>query len=200
MIVVVAGTNGAGKSSVVGTYLRNAGWDYYNPDEMARAYVQTIASADIEAGNQYAWNKGFEALQQAIIDSTDYNFETTLGGQSITQVLINAAKNGTKIRMFYVGLTSVELHIERVQARVSSGGHDIPEDKIRARFDASRKNLIALLPFLQELLVFDNSQRHGKASRLLHVRMRKIEHISPIQEIPEWAKPILMQALTLFGA
>jgi predicted ABC-type ATPase len=61
------------------------------------------------------------------------------------------------VRVWYVGLSSPELHIARVRARVAKGGHDIPEPRIRERYDASRLNLIRLLPRLSELWVYDNS-------------------------------------------
>jgi predicted ABC-type ATPase len=51
----------------------------------------------------------------------------------------------------------VELHLARIARRVSEGGHSIPEDLVRARFDSSRLNLIRLLPHLTELRLFDNS-------------------------------------------
>ena len=50
------------------------------------------------------------------------------------------------VAIWFCGLHSVELHMQRVAARVSRGGHDIPADKIRARYDSSRENLLALLP------------------------------------------------------
>jgi hypothetical protein len=61
------------------------------------------------------------------------------------------------VRIFYVGLGSVEQHIERVRRRVARGGHDIPEERIRVRYDNSRKNLVKLLPYLAELVAFDNT-------------------------------------------
>ena len=108
--------------------------------------------------------------------------------------------------VWFVGLSSPEKHISRVRSRVASGGHDIPEEKIRERWQTSRRNIIALMPHLAELKVFDNSEDGIPAAgtipepkRLLHWRRGAI--ISPVPEIlemtPEWAKPIVARALKL---
>ena len=95
-----------------------------------------------------------------------FAFETTLGGKTITALLERALGAGGEVRIWYVGLSTPELHLARVRARVARGGHDIPEAQIRARYDASRLNLIRMLPHLTELRVYDNSveavPQHGR--------------------------------------
>lgn len=199
-IVVLAGTNGAGKSSVAGEALRALGGDFYNPDEATRAYVSTGLSPT--AANSRAWHRGREQLEQAIREGLSYAFETTLGGQTITRLLLQAAADGHALRIWCVGLSSAELHIERVKARVAGGGHDIPEEKIRERWDRSRENLIRLLPHLRELVVYDNSftadieaGEPPRPVKLLHLRDGTVRHLAPVTETPGWAKPIVSAAL-----
>ncbi len=93
-----------------------------------------------------------------------------------------------------------------VRARVEKGGHPIPEQKIRERFDRSRLNLIRLLPRLTELLVYDNSSeanpdagKRPEPKLLLHMASGKIVGSSDLQSIPEWAKPIVAAALKIAG-
>lgn len=107
--------------------------------------------------------------------------------------------------MWYCGLTSVELHVARVRSRVRHGGHDIPEAKIRERYDKSRNNLCMILPSLDELVLYDNSAEgdpHAGVSPrpvlLLHYRDRAIVHLASVHlasVMPEWAKPIAALAL-----
>src|SRR5437899_2385939 len=102
----------------------------------------------------------FNALTQATertLEALGGHFETTLGGATITALLERALASGLDVRVWYVGLGSVELHLARVRARVAAGGHDIPEATVRRRFHDSRLNLIRLLPRLTELRVYDNS-------------------------------------------
>ena len=98
----------------------------------------------------------------------------------------------------------MELNIERVQQRVGQGGHDIPEEKIRQRWDSSRRNLIKLLPHLQCLRLFDNSMeadpKKGQAPEpelLLHVEAERIASPEDLSGAPESAKPIIAAALVV---
>jgi predicted ABC-type ATPase len=141
-ILVLAGTNGAGKSSVAGAALRQAGSVCYDRDQAARRY--RAAGLSPEEANARAGQRGREQMERAIREGLDYAFETTLGGRTITGLLIEAAARGLQIRVWYVGLASPELHIQRVRERAARGGHNIPERKIRERWDASRQNLIRL--------------------------------------------------------
>jgi predicted ABC-type ATPase len=185
---------------VAGAALRALGGAFYKPDVATAAYRRAGLS-EAEA-NTRAWHRGRVQLEQAISGGTDYAFETTLGGRTITGLLRRAAEEGNTVRMWYVGLDSVERHIGRVRARVARGGHDIPEEKIRERWDASRKNLVRLLPFLAELRVFDNSEEvapaEGRAPSprlLLHVTAGGVVAVARPEEVPSWAKAIMAAAL-----
>ena len=156
-IYVIAGVNGAGKSSIGGAAFRASGADYYDPDEAACALMAvnpTLTQAD---ANSAAWHEGVKLLRQAIAERKDFAFETTLGANTIPRLLAEAASQGIETYIWYVGLSSPELHIERVRARVRRGGHDIAAEHIHRRFEHSRLNLIELMPRLTALRVYDNS-------------------------------------------
>lgn len=105
-ITVIAGVNGAGKSSVAGAALREQGGDYHNPDEVTRAYLARGLSE--AKANSRAWHRGCFALTRAVNEGRDFTFETTLGGNTMTELLMRAARDGMRIRMIYVGLASAE--------------------------------------------------------------------------------------------
>ncbi|MCD0277745.1 hypothetical protein JWH04_01950 [Xanthomonas melonis] len=153
-ILVLAGVNGAGKSSLLGSLLREDGATWFNPDAFTRALVEQ--GWILDDANAQAWQEGVRRLRQAMADGSDYAFETTLGANTIPRLLREACAQHT-VAIWFCGLSNVELHIARVAARVAAGGHAIPEHKIRERYDASRANLIALLPHLSVLHVYDNS-------------------------------------------
>lgn len=110
--------------------------------------------------------------------------------------------------IWFCGLQSVALHVQRVADRVSQGGHDIPQDKIRARYDSARENLIELLPYLAELHVYDNSvaaDAHGRATPLplLQLDREGLHHpvtVIDLLKTPDWAKPIVMRAMELHAS
>jgi predicted ABC-type ATPase len=201
-IWVLAGTNGAGKSSIAGAFLRESGGDYFNPDEVARLLRSHEPALSVTDANAKAWRLGLRQLEQALFAGRDYFFETTLGGKSIAARLSQALSAGSEVRIWYAGLKTPELHIARVAARVSAGGHAISEADIRRRFDQSRRNLIALLPRLSELQVYDNSaeadpkREEVPAPRLLlHWRQGSIIAPATLRVTPDWAKPIVAQAI-----
>ena len=156
-IFVIAGVNGAGKSSIGGATFREKGADYYNPDEATRKFISIDPTITQTEANSRAWHEGVSLLQRAMVSRQDFAFETTLGGTTIRDLLKKAATMGIEVHVWYVGLATPDLHIRRVRARVSRGGHDIPEARIRERYVKSKRNLIELLPSLTALRVFDNS-------------------------------------------
>ena len=203
-IAALAGVNGAGKSSVIGALLRSRGGAYFNPDEYTRELIAANPGLSESDANSAAWQKGYDGLVQAITKCEEYTFETTLGGRKVLAALQQAATNGMDVVVWYVGLSSVELHLQRVTARVALGGHSIPEAKIRARYNSSRENIIALLPQLTELQVFDNSDdsppsqgREPQPKLLLHLQSGKILGPTDLAPTPTWAKPIVTAALKL---
>ena len=203
-ITVLAGTNGCGKSSIAGAMLRSAGGEYFNPDEVARRLLTKDTSLTQRKANGRAWREGKRLLERAIRERLSFAFETTLGGETMTRLLEQALSAGLEVRVWYAGLSSPELHLARVQARVARGGHDIPETDVRRRYTQSLQNLVRLLPRLTELRVFDNSDEGdpnaGQVPRprlLLHTKGGRM--IAPgrskIAGTPDWAKPILAAAL-----
>jgi predicted ABC-type ATPase len=143
-------------------------------------------------------------LERAISERLDFVFETTLGGHTISGLLEQALSQKIEVRIWYVGLASPELHIARVRSRVAAGGHDIPEAKIRERYENSRLHLVELMPKLTELRVFDNSEEADPRASLtpqpkllLHMSHGKILGSCDLTETPQWAKPILAMAIRL---
>ena len=201
-IYVLAGTNGAGKSSIAGAAFRARGADPFDPDEAARRIREADPALSSVDANSEAWLQGKRLLETAIANRLNFAFETTLGGGTIPALLAGAADAGIAIRVWYVGLEGVALHIARARGRVEAGGHDIPVAKIRERYDRSRQNLIRLLPGLAELRLFDNSaeadpaQGIAPAPRLiLHTAGAEVRSAIALPEVPQWAKPIVITAL-----
>ena len=197
-IGVLAGVNGAGKSSLAGALLRQAGGEFFNPDEAARRILAVHPGLPAAEANSLAWKLGLQQLQDAVRARRDYWFETTLGGRTITATLAAAAKAGLAVRVWYVGLDSAERCLARVAARVQRGGHAIPPDLVRRRYDSSRLNLIKLLPHLAELVAFDNSAEADPAEgrqpnpvKILHLRNGKILSPKDLSATPGWAKPMV---------
>lgn len=205
VLTVLAGVNGAGKSSVGGTALRAAGAEYFNPDEYARELRERGALTQ-EKANAVAWAYGKRKLEEAIAHGTDFSFESTLGGKTITDLLIHAVGQGHVLDIWFVGLESVDLHLQRVSQRVAKGGHPIPEADIRKRWIGSHENIIRLIPLLRTLRVFDNSREvpagaKVKPELLLSIKAGELVYPGPenLTATPAWAKPLVAAAYRHLG-
>lgn len=201
-IYVLAGTNGAGKSSIGGAMLVEQGVGYFNPDEAAADIRTANPQVSQDQAQSAAWQEGKRLLERAIAERLDYAFETTLGGKTIPALLEKAIASGIEVRIWYVGLASPELHIARVRARVARGGHAIPEERIRERYARSLLNLIRLMPKLTEVRVCDNSREadpHTGAAPeprlIVHLNRGKLVTLCDLASTPDWAKPAVLAAL-----
>lgn len=208
-LYVLAGVNGAGKSSIGGHLLREAGLDWFNPDTYARALVQQLGTPQAQANGQ-AWQEGVRRLQAALAEGHNHAFETTLGGKSITAML-HAASATHDVLMWFCGLSSPEQHIARVKARVQAGGHPINEADIRRRWPLAQQNLIGLMPVLAALQVYDNSAdaAAGEAvdDPVLVLQLQEgvlewpqADDLEQLRGTPAWAVPLLEAALRLGSA
>jgi predicted ABC-type ATPase len=201
---VLAGVNGAGKSSILGAFLRASGAAYYNPDEAAQEIRAARRELDQASANSLAWHKGRDLLQAAIEKRHAFNFESTLGAHTIPALLERAALDGARVHVWFVGLDTVDRHIARVKSRRKAGGHDIPEADIRRRHETSRENLVWLMPRLASLRVYDNSieadPKAGKQPRprlVLRYETGRITAPADLRATPDWAKAIVARAIEI---
>lgn len=203
-LYVLAGVNGAGKSSIGGYLLERNGLTWFNPDTFAREF-KAATGCDQETANARAWQEGMRRLDEAIANGVSHAFETTLGGKTVTAKILEATKTHN-VLIWFCGLSSPELHISRVKARVAAGGHPIPDEKIRERYPLAQLNLIKLMPNAAYIQVYDNSTEAASDGTIPDpLRVLEMENgrvISPAPDdlkalriAPEWTKSILEAAL-----
>jgi len=204
VLYVLAGVNGAGKSSIGGHLLKQVGLTWFNPDTFARE-LMVATGCDQETANARAWQESVRRLDEAIAKGQNHALETTLGGKTVAAKILKAAKTHD-VLVWFCGLSSPELHIARVQARVAAGGHPIPEEKIRERYPQAQLNLVKLMSYVAHVKVYDNSTEAAADGTvpdpLLILEMENGKAIFPahddlkaLQNTPQWAKPILEAAL-----
>jgi predicted ABC-type ATPase len=149
LIVVLAGPNGAGKTTFYRAHLESAGLRFINPDLIARAL-------NVDA---YAAARVAEAIREAMVSQGEsFVFETVFSdpvGDKLS-FLKEAKKKGYNIVLCFIGISGPEVSEERVAMRVSQGGHDVPNEKLTARFPRILVNLRAALEELPQVWIFDN--------------------------------------------
>jgi len=208
VLFVLAGVNGAGKSSVGGHLLERAGLTWFNADAFARELVRATGCDQVRA-NARSWTEGVRRLDEAVAGGRHYAFETTLGGRTIAARLL-AATRSHDVLVWFWGLDSPERHIARVRLRVSQDGHDIPEATIRARYPRALRNLIDLMPHLARLQMYDNSTDVAVGDSVpdpalvLDMRAGRLiwpppDDVEALRSTPLWARPVVEAALALLG-
>jgi predicted ABC-type ATPase len=155
-LYVIGGANGSGKTTVSLAILSTilGVFEYVNADAIAAGLSPfNPESTAIQAGRLM-----LERLQYLSATGTDFAFETTLAARSFVPFLLACKDRGYSINLMYFWLQSPELATERVARRVASGGHSIPVEVIRRRYERGRKNLIDLyLPLCDGWMIYDNS-------------------------------------------
>ncbi len=204
VLFVLAGVNGAGKSSVGGHLLAQAGLPWFNPDTFARE-LRAATGCDQRTANIAAWNEGVRRLDEAVAKRRSFAIETTLGGHTMPAKIAKAARTHD-VLMWFVGLDSDDHHVARVRARVAAGGHDIPEARIRERYPAALANLIVLLPKIARLKVFDNSIDAAPGAPIpdpvpvadiVRGKLAWPTEAVDLDRTPAWARPVLAAAMGL---
>jgi len=169
-VIVIAGPNGAGKSTLAPFLLRDTlgVFEYVNADTIAEG-LSAFASenASFEAGRVMLGR-----LKELVAENQDFAFETTLATRSYARWLREVQTKGYRVSVVFLWLRRVETAIERVNSRVRLGGHSIPEETIRRRFERGRRNFFELyLPLANAWRVFD-------AARLEPVEIARFSELS----------------------
>lgn len=156
-LYVISGCNGAGKTTASYSVLPDMldCKEFVNADEIAKGLSPFQPdNVAIEAGRIM-----LSRIKDLINHNVDFAFETTLATKSYVKFIQEAQSKGYLVTLVYFWLNSPELAIERVKARVISGGHNIPENVIRRRYEAGINNLSRLyLPICDYWLIIDNSE------------------------------------------
>jgi len=156
-LYIIAGCNGAGKTTASYTLLPDMlnCKEFVNADEIAKGLSPFQPdNVAIQSGRIM-----LARIKDLTNQNVDFALETTLSTRTYVQFIQEAKEKGYFITLVYFWLNSPELALERVKARVISGGHNIPEDVIYRRYWAGTRNLSKLyLPICDYWLIIDNSE------------------------------------------
>jgi len=155
-LYIIAGPNGVGKTTFAQEFLPNYAdcKNFVNADLIAQAMAPfSPETAAVRAGRMM-----LSEIRAFAKKRVSFAFETTLSGRIYLTLLRQLKAKGYKIHIFFLSVKNVDLALSRVQARVSRGGHDVPEQVVRRRFGRSIRNFLADYRQLADRwMLFDNS-------------------------------------------
>lgn len=162
-IVIIAGPNGAGKTTFAQEFLpREAECPEFINVDMIAVGLSPFAPerAALRAGRLM-----LQEIYRRVRMGESFAFETTLAGQNYARLIPRWRAAGYGVKLIFLSLLTADLALARVAARVAQGGHDVPEDVVRRRFDAGLRNFETVYRGLVDSWVlYDNS---GPTPRLL---------------------------------
>ena len=168
-LCIIGGCNGAGKTTLARELLPRLGiLRFLNADEIARGLSPLVPElAAFKAGRLV-----IEEARSLLRRGESFALESTLSGKTYVAMLRDAKEKGYRVLLHYVLISSAGQAVQRVTLRVLCGGHHVPEEDVRRRFQRSRQHFLAdYLPLADEWGVWDNqvppavciasSQTHG---------------------------------------
>jgi predicted ABC-type ATPase len=160
-LFIISGPNGAGKTTASFTVLPDMldCKEFVNADEIARGLSPFQADkAAIDAGRLM-----LQRIKELIKHKSEFAFETTLSTRRYVNLISKAKESDYFVTLVYFWLNSPDLAIERVKSRVLEGGHDIPVEVIKRRYNSGIKNLFNLyIPISDYWMIIDNSENPFK--------------------------------------
>jgi predicted ABC-type ATPase len=180
LVVAVAGPNGSGKTTFYHSHLKPCGLRFINADLLAR-------ELDLDP---YAAARAADALRRELIKQREsFVFETVFSDPMGDKLafLKNAAKAGYTVVLCFVGIAGSEISEERVAMRVSQGGHDVPTEKLIARFPRTLANLKVAIRELPHVFVFDNDDLRMPFRQVAVFKQGR--ELSLSKPLPRWLQP-----------
>jgi predicted ABC-type ATPase len=187
-LIVVAGPNGSGKTSVTEQLLRHTwmeGCVYVNPDNIARDDFGDWNSPDAVMS---AARKAEAIREQCLTEKKSLAFETVLSAPDKIDFLKRAKDAGFFIRLFFVGTDDPTVNAKRIAQRVMEGGHDVPIAKIISRYDRSIANCVHAARIADRTYLYDNTIDNAPAKLL--IRFADGRSVKSYGSLNAWAQSI----------
>lgn len=157
-LIIVAGPNGSGKTTITEKLLRHEwmeGCVYINPDFIAQQDFGDWNSIDDVVK---AANKAQSIREECLKNRTDMAFETVFSTEEKLEFIKKAKTSGYFIRLFFICTNDPSINAQRIALRVMEGGHDVPIPKIISRYYRSIANSVEAIKIVDRAYFYDNSE------------------------------------------
>lgn len=182
---VLAGGNGAGKSTFYQTRLKPLGLPFVNADIIAKHLYPHGAEK-----NSYHAAKIAEKLRIKLIkEGQSFCFETVFSHPSKIDFIALAKAHGYQIILVFIHLNLLSLNQARISQRVNEGGHSVPEDKVSSRIPRVLTHIKTALPLCDEVYILDNSSLDNPFQLLALIKENVLKKLQPT--LPNWCKTLI---------
>jgi predicted ABC-type ATPase len=154
-VYIIAGPNGAGKTTFAREFLPLYAEckNFINADLIA----QGVSPFSPELAAVRAGRLMLDEIDRYSQRGVDFGFETTLSGRTLWHSIDQLGDQRYRVHLFYLWVYNVALALDRVSERVRHGGHNIPENTVRRRYDRSIRNFLNYRNRCDSWMLFDNS-------------------------------------------
>lgn len=164
---IIGGVNGVGKSSFTGVLKERT-------TDLGVIIDVDKVTAEM-GGNVLAGGKAeLKKIRECIDKKISFTQETTLSGYKTEATAKEVKELEYQVRLFYVGLDTVEESLQRIENRVKRGGHNIPRDDVRRRFQSRWEAVATVLPYCDEAEFYDNDNGFVKVAEYRNGEFRRI--------------------------
>jgi predicted ABC-type ATPase len=188
-LVMIAGPNGSGKSTLIAALRAQPQFQlpalYINADDLQRERGLPDRESQLLAT---------ELRAQAIDRRRDVMFETVMSHPSKIAELQRAKNAGYQLTVHFVATDNPDINVQRVITRVSAGGHNVPVERIRARYLRTLALAPVALAYADQAVLFDNTQSGDTGFGLAVQAVLQADHMNYVQDEPaSWVQTVVMQ-------
>ncbi|MCK4840624.1 MAG: AAA family ATPase [Methylococcales bacterium] len=182
---LLAGGNGAGKTTFYKTRLEPLGLPFVNADSLAKQLYPEQAEQHSYEAAKIAEVMRIKLLQEG----RTFCFETVFSHSSKIDFVAQAKAMDYEIILVFIHLEQVSLNLARVVQRVSEGGHSVPENKIISQVPRVLQNIKQVLPLCDHCYLLDNSSLKDPFQQIAVINNGQIT--LKTDPLPNWTKELL---------